>query len=54
MSGSSEEYLVTVDISDNGERMIVVCRMNSRNVKFTKAFKGEEANKVYELLTVKE
>lgn len=49
-----EEYLVTVDVSEDDEYSIIVCRMNSRNVKFIKKFSGEEARKVYELLTVKE
>lgn len=54
MSRSSEEYLVTVDISENDESMIIVCQMHSRNIKYIKKFSGEEARKVYELLTVRE
>ena len=50
----SEELLVTIDDSGSDECVLIVCRMNSRNVKFIKKFSGEEARKVYELLTVKE
>lgn len=50
----SEEYLVTVDGSEDGEYTLIVCRMNSRNIKLVKRLSGEEARKVYKVLTEKE
>lgn len=47
----SEEYLVTVDVSEDDDYTMIVCRMNSRNIKFIKKLSDEEAKKVYKLLT---
>lgn len=50
----SESYLVSIDVSEDDECLVMVTRMEGRNIKFVKQFHGEEAMKVYELLTVKE
>ena len=50
----SESYLVSIDVSEDDESLVMVTRMEGRNIKFIKQFRGEEAIKVYELLTVKE
>lgn len=54
MSLNSEEYLVTVTVSEDDKCSLIICRMDSRNIKFIKKLSGEEAKKTYELLTVKE
>ena len=53
--GVEENYFIDVDISDNlNESVVFVYKECGSKLKLTKAFTGEEAVKIHNLMTGKE
>ena len=54
MLKSSESYLVSIDVTESDEHVVIISRIIAQQIRFVKKLSGKEADEFVKMMTEKE